>query len=271
MFRHWLLLRRSLAVFGTVAAAPNVALAHRADRTGLYQLDQAAVVWRGVYLSPHLRRQFVFVRQILLLHHASFVAAVSQRLFAVHALSTVHCPHAGRRVGVVRGADDHRIDVLLVNQLPPVDVRFGLGMPRGGFRHTLLVYIAQRNDILAADRPRIRSASAIGPDDADVEFLIRRSAVGRIAGAGDPDADSGQSGVLQKATAVRSAIHRETPSQVRGYGQDSKPFQERLRNRPSIHDNDRFTFNRKPEACAKGGPVAAAHASGLRLNEGTSD
>ena len=58
---------------------------------------------------------------------------------------------AGQGVGVVGRADDHRVEVLLVEQLAPVDVGLGLGELLGGLGQVVVVDVAQGDDVLAAD------------------------------------------------------------------------------------------------------------------------
>ena len=76
-------------------------------------------------LRAHLRAAFVLSRQFR--HDARFVNGVRQRLFAVDVL-----PEPQRRggcdgMGVIGGADDDGVDVLLFEQFSEIGVCFGLG------------------------------------------------------------------------------------------------------------------------------------------------
>ena len=86
---------------------------------------------------------------------------------------------------VVGGADDHRVEVLLLQALPPVNVGLRLGETSQGIREPGLVNVAQRDDVLVGQRFVMGQAAAPHADEGHVEFVARRvlaGAVRRLAG-----------------------------------------------------------------------------------------
>ena len=126
---------------------PNVGFPHRPDRPRSDQLDHAAVVVGGVDLRAHLGRHLHLLGRFP--HHAGLVDRVGQRLLAIDVLAPLHGRDAGQGVGVLGGADGHRVDVLLVEHLAPVGVGLGLGMPLGGLGQVVVIHVAQGDDVLA--------------------------------------------------------------------------------------------------------------------------
>ena len=142
------------------ATAPNVRFADGADRSALNQLDHAAVVVGGMDLRAHLRGQLALAGLVLLLHDASFIHRVGQRLLAIHAQAAIHGPHARRRVGVIGRAHNHRVQVFLLDQLAPVGIGLGPRVFGRGRTQVLRVDVAQRDDVLLADPFQVGPAAA---------------------------------------------------------------------------------------------------------------
>jgi len=111
-------------------------------------------------------------------------------------------------VDLIGRADGHRVEILLIEHLPPIDVGFGPGVFRGGGGEVVFVDIAQGHDVFAADAAHIGPAAAVDADNADVEFFVGRVAFGRRAGAGHPEAACGQRGALEKLATIGLPAHR---------------------------------------------------------------
>ena len=183
---HGLLALRQAAA-GADPAAPRMHLVNRADRARLDQLDHAAIVVFGVDLRAHLGRQLALVGQVGLADHVGFVHAMGQRLLAVHAQPALHGPIARQGVDLVGRAHHDGIQILLVDELSPIHVGLGLGVPLGGLGQVVFVDVAQCGDVLAGDRVQVVAAPAVDADDADIELLVGRAACGVRDAAGRPN------------------------------------------------------------------------------------
>ena len=83
--------------------------AHRADRAGLDQLDDAAVVVAGVDLRAHLRGDLRLGRRLA--DDAGLPDVVRQRLLAVDVLAELQGRQRGEGVRVLAGADDDGVEL----------------------------------------------------------------------------------------------------------------------------------------------------------------
>ena len=109
---------------------PDVDFADRSDRAGLNQFDHAAVVFGGVNLRAHLSGHLRLL--VRFSHQPSFVHRMGQRLFAIHVHAPLHRHQAGRRMRVLGRADDDGVEILLIQQLAPIDVGLGPRKLLGG-------------------------------------------------------------------------------------------------------------------------------------------
>ena len=113
----------------------------------------------------------VLVLEIVGADHAGLLHAVGERLFAVDMLAAVHRPVGDEGVRMIGGAADHRLDVLLVEALPPVHVLLGAGellRPKG---QVLLVDVAQGDDVFLGEAVEVGFAPAPGADEGDIQLV----------------------------------------------------------------------------------------------------
>ena len=80
-------------------------------------------------------------------------------------------PVGDEGVVVVRGADDHGLDVLLVQHLAPVPIGLGLGEDLQRFLGAQIVDVAQGHHVLAPERVVVRGSPAPYADQGDVQFV----------------------------------------------------------------------------------------------------
>ena len=162
---------------GAISSVPSTGnpgedFGHGADRAGLNQLDDAAVVVGGVDLRAHLRG--TFCRGGSLGNHARFVNRVRERLFAVDVLAGFEGAHSGEGVRVVGGADDDGVERFIVEKFAEV-VKFGrLAVLGGGAGEVAVVYVAEGSDVRKlGDAAHVVAAAAGNADDADIQSFIR--------------------------------------------------------------------------------------------------
>jgi hypothetical protein len=77
-------------------------------------------------------------------------------------------------VRMVGGADDHGIEALVVQALPPVHVSGRIRETLQRVREAGFIHIAERHDILLADRVVVCEAAAPDADEGDVELVAGR-------------------------------------------------------------------------------------------------
>ncbi len=113
--------RHALRPIAERAIRPDVDFANVADRAGLNVFDDGARVVGGVALVAHLRRDFRFLRALGKL--ARFGDGPRQRLLHVDGFLQIHRGERDRRVHVIGGRDENRVDVfLLVEHLAIVGI-----------------------------------------------------------------------------------------------------------------------------------------------------
>ena len=101
---------------------------------------------------------------------------MGQRLFAIDVLAVFHGRHGGHGVGVVRRADQHRVDLagLLVEHRAEVPIAFGLREPVEHIRRPAVVNVAQGDDVLAGHVAQVAGRLAAGADRGDVQLAAGR-------------------------------------------------------------------------------------------------
>ena len=109
--------RRWLALFGRVARPAELAAVpagnglQLADRSVQDQLAQPFEVRESVTLGAVLRGQLGFLLEIIRADRAHFFHGDAQRLLAIDVHAAIHRPVGDEGVVVIRGADDHGLDV----------------------------------------------------------------------------------------------------------------------------------------------------------------
>ena len=150
-------------------------LADRADGAALDQLDDAAVIVRGMNLRAHLRGDFGLDRRFG--DEARFPDGVGERLFAVNVLARPKRRHGRESVRVLCRADHDGVEALvIVVKLAEVDVFLGSAMFLRRLAKALLVDVAQSDNVFAGHVRGVAGPAAAGADDSDVELLVRRPA-----------------------------------------------------------------------------------------------
>ena len=113
---------------------------------------------------------------------AALVHGVGQRLLAVDVLAGLEGQHGGRRVVVVGRGDQHRVDVLLVEQLAVIDHEAGLGESLAHLAGAVLVHVAQGHDFGSPGLDElidVPASLALDADDAHVQPLVGRPALAK--------------------------------------------------------------------------------------------
>ncbi len=170
---------RPLLVPAEVARHQAVRLGHVADRAGPDVLAQPAVALARVPLVAHRRVNLVLPR--FGRERARLVDAPRQRLLAEHTLARANGADRGRRVVVVRGGDQHRVDVLrvlVVHRAVVVVHRRVFDLVAellDRLRDLLVVHVAERDEALARRGAGVAAALPAAPDDRDPELLVRRA------------------------------------------------------------------------------------------------
>ncbi len=166
---------------GTVA--PDMNFLDGADRAvvDVFPIEPQAVA--GVALVAHLRDDAGLFGNLG--HAPRLENRMGHGLFAINVLAHLHGHDRRRRVDVVGGADDHRINVLvlLLEHLAKVPVDLGLRMLLDGRSGPVQVHVAQGHDILTRDALDITAAATANANAGDVEPVV-----GRILPGGAEDA-----------------------------------------------------------------------------------
>ena len=72
---------------------------------------------------------------------------------------------------VIGRADDHGLDVLLIEHLAPVPVGLGLGEDLQRLLGAVVVDVAQRHDVLVPEHVVVRGSAAPYADEGDVQLV----------------------------------------------------------------------------------------------------
>ncbi len=162
---------------GEIAGPGELPVAPRGDGFNLsdgaiaYEFANAVEVFVFVALGAALGGDVGSVFQVVGPDDSGFFHAVGEGLFTIDVVAAVHGPVGDERVGVIGGANDNGVDVLLVKALPPVDILLGLGKAFGTEGEVLLVDIAQSDHVFGADGTEVSFASPPGSNQSDVEFI----------------------------------------------------------------------------------------------------
>ncbi len=158
-----------LRPYGTVR--PVVYLAHRADRTRLHPLANLPGPFASVSLIPHLRCLTRPLRRGAL-ERPHLPQRARQRLLAVDVLACLQRRHRDHAVRVIRCGNRDRVDpALALEHLPIILVAFSAWISGKRAIGLLPVYIAQRNEILAAHPVDVVPSHSSHPDTPDVERI----------------------------------------------------------------------------------------------------
>ena len=135
-----------------------------------------------MYLSAHLRCDFVPILDVCLANHACFFNGVGERFFTVNVFAAIHGPDIDEGVGMISCRADNGINVPLFETSSPVNISFGPGELFCCRCKILRVYIAQGDDIFTLNVVQVCTTSTSNADDSDIEFFIRRVACFKDAG-----------------------------------------------------------------------------------------
>ncbi len=131
---------------------------------------------------------------------------MGQRFLAVYAQAALHGPIARQGVDLVGRAHDNGIQVLLIEELAPIDIGLGLAVPSAGRGKVVLVDVAECGDVLAGDRVQVVATSTADADDPDIELLVGRAGCGMTETAYNPiTGGNGGRGLEELATTERMA------------------------------------------------------------------
>ncbi|OPZ96414.1 MAG: hypothetical protein BWY71_01937 [Planctomycetes bacterium ADurb.Bin412] len=155
---------RQIPRLGNLPIAPDIGMFQLANGPVFNKFPHPVEILLRVQLRAHLGCQLLAVLQIGRPHHPRFLHAVGQRLLAIHMQTPIHGPRGHKGMGMIRGAADHRIQILLLQAFPPIRIKLGIRELLRGYRQFLLVDIAQGRHILARQRVPVGHPPAPGPD-----------------------------------------------------------------------------------------------------------
>ncbi len=130
-----------------------------------------------------------------------------QRFFAIDVSSALQRCYGRDRMRVIGRADDHGVDVLLIEQTAEVIVGFRRGiffLHRG---EIVIVNVAQRDDVFSADTLQVFSRAVCHADHADVQPVVGREFSRVGLAAGQPDACCGGS-LPDKLASIQRMDHK---------------------------------------------------------------
>ena len=223
-------------------------LAHLADHSGADRFHRLADALAGVALISHLGDHLV---ALLGFQEGSRLPDVmGQRLLGVNVDPALHRRERGGEMRVIRGGNDHRVDVLvhLVEHHAEVVVKRLRGAPvLHVFRTEIAVHIAEGDEIFLAASLLVRLPRdpATRADESDVELAVS-------GGTGLADGEARENGARCEAGAGG-----EESSSLHGAGYAERPdllsplFSAR-RLPPSSHSSRRSTAKPAPHAAVAG-------------------
>ena len=203
--RGRLALRGQVARLGKLPVAPGADVLQLADRAVPDHLPDPVEVLVLMALGADLGGELVLVLEIVGADDADLLHAVAQRLLAVDMLAAVHAPVGDESVGVIRRAADHRLNVLLVEALPPVHVLLGPGKLLRPKSQVLLVHVAQGDDILAHEAAEMGFAAAPRADEGDIELVAGGIGTEEFGSRQDKPGGSGESDGSEELTSFHGA------------------------------------------------------------------
>ena len=121
-----------------------------------------------VALRTALGGQFVLFLHVGIADHASLFHAIGQRLFAVDVESPIHRPNGNEGVMMVRRADDHGVEVFLVQALTPILVLLGFWELLSGSGESLGIDVAESDDVLLFQHVEMSRGSSPTADKGDI-------------------------------------------------------------------------------------------------------
>ena len=145
-----------------------------ADRAVENQFADAFEVRIGVTLGAMLGGELHFVLQVIRAHRAGFFHADAERFFAIYVHASVHGPIGDECVVMIGGADDDRLDVLLIEQPPPIRIGFRFGKDLERFLGAEIVDVAQGHDVFVANDIVVRGSPPPHADQSNVQFVAGR-------------------------------------------------------------------------------------------------
>ena len=160
-----------IAVSADLAVAPGVGGFEFADGTVANEFFDAVEVWLSVALHAHLGGEFVFFLEPVGADGAGLVHGDGEGFFAVNVEVAVDGPVGDEGVGMVCGADDHGVEVFLLEHEAPIDVGFGTGEALQSVWEAFFVDIAEGDDVFLGEGVVVSEAAAPNADEADVEFV----------------------------------------------------------------------------------------------------
>jgi hypothetical protein len=181
-------------------------LANGTNRTGLHQFHGTAVVVSSMDLGSDLRYPTLLPGEIL--NHTRFGNRPRQRFFAVHVLPAPQGRSGSHSVCMIRSRNHDRVQIVPIDHMAEILILPGFRMLQCRGCQTPAVNIANRNDILAADRLEIRGGPTGHANHSYVEPIIgtEHPSPGRLA---DPATGSGgQGGTLEKGASGQLCFHK---------------------------------------------------------------
>ena len=195
-----------------------MALTDLADGLFLDELNNPVDVSNCVTLDAELGGDLLFAGKVG--HDPDLLNRVSHRFLAVEMFAELQCRNGGVEVGMVRGADGDRVDVLghRIEHLAEVVELFRLGELGIGVPGAVVIDIAEGHDVLIAQCVQVGPAASANSDAGDIELFAWK---GAKAGRGDtrhPGSKPGHRRVAKHVAAADSLSHIVSPKSLYSRG-----------------------------------------------------
>ena len=133
---------------------------------------------------------------------ARFGNGAGERFLAINVSPALQSRHRRHRVRMVRRPDNHRVNSLLVEQPAKVIIRFRLRIFLLRRRKIVVVNVAERDNVFAADFLEVVSRAVGDADHGNIQPFIRRNFPGLYWATRQPRARGGHSGLFDELSAV---------------------------------------------------------------------
>ena len=145
---------------------------HLADHASLVPLADVAHALQGMPLVSHDGLHLVLV--VGLLQGARLPDIVGERLLCVHRDAALHRGERGRKVCVIRRADDDEIQFLPVDidEFAEIFVAFRFRKPLEPIRASHVVNIGDGYDVVLVDIVKAGSRNTAATDEPDIQFVV---------------------------------------------------------------------------------------------------
>ena len=198
----------------SASSYPGVTLTDLADGLFLDELNNPVDVSDRVTLDAELGGDLLFAGKVG--HDSYLLNRMSHRFFAVEMLAKLQCRNGGVEVGMVRGADGDRVDVLghRIEHLAEIVELFRLGKLGVGVPGSAVIDIAESDDVLIAQRVQVGPSASANSDAGDIELLAWKGAEAGRGHTRHPGSKPGHCRVAKHVAAADSLSHIVSPKSL---------------------------------------------------------